>query len=200
MVVQDVLTITEIERLWRWLTDGRTATEDERRDDVIAGIAVDTGARPREIAGMRWSALQLVNEHDGWISIDPESAKRGRCRQVALTHRLAKLIESWCIDFPPTQPGAAEAYIVGRDHGHRRITTRTVQRAISRIGICALGKHLKPYDLRHTFATQLLRVSNLRVVQDALGHRSSSTTQIYTHVQSPDISNAVAKLEELTSV
>jgi site-specific recombinase XerD len=49
--------------------------------------------------------------------------------------------------------------------------------------------------LRHTFATRLLRVSNIRVVQEALGHARVSTTQIYTDVSNDDMITALGRLD-----
>jgi integrase len=200
MVLSNVLTIGEIERCWSKLLEDRYRSTAEARDELIFGFALDTGARPREIAAVRWSAWQLAGADGGFLTIDPESAKRGRTRQVAATRRLCTLLENWLSVCPPETDPKCVGFIFGGRSGRERITTRTVQRAINRVSHATLGRKLTPYELRHTFATQLLRVSNLRVVQDALGHRSPTTTQIYTHVQTPDLANAVTEYESLTSL
>lgn len=66
----------------------------------------------------------------------------------------------------------------------KRISQRSIQKRLEKWGIQqGLSAHLNPHKLRHSFATHMLESSSdLRAVQELLGHANLSTTQIYTHL------------------
>lgn len=74
--------------------------------------------------------------------------------------------------------------VSGRAHGRFHIMDATVQRAFKRAAQRAgIVKHCGPHTLRHSFATHLLEAgTNIRVVQERMGHKELSTTMIYLHV------------------
>lgn len=73
-----------------------------------------------------------------------------------------------------------------------RLSTRSIRKILDKyIKITGLNEKTSPHTLRHSFATHLLnRGANLRMVQELLGHKHLSTTQIYTHVTTNNIKEA----------
>jgi len=53
---------------------------------------------------------------------------------------------------------------------------------------------IHPHTLRHTFATKLLEKSNIRVVQQVLGHKNLQSTMIYTHPSKNVILEAINEI------
>jgi integrase/recombinase XerD len=87
--------------------------------------------------------------------------------------------------FPGARPGT---------HVHERTVQKVVARAARQAGI---EKRVSPHVLRHSFATHLLEAgTDLRYIQELLGHASSRTTEIYTHVSRHDLARIRSPLDD----
>jgi integron integrase len=80
--------------------------------------------------------------------------------------------------------------------GRWHLDTATISRIVRVAALKSkISKRITPHTLRHTFATHLLESgTNLRIIQELLGHSTPETTMIYTHVMETNL-NVKSPLE-----
>lgn len=100
---------------------------------------------------------------------------------VAHKYPRAHLDWGWQYIFPAAQPSQDPRHgLQRRHHIHEQSVQRSVRAASYKAGIL---RPVSPHTFRHCFATHLLEAGyDIRTVQELLGHKDVSTTQIYVHV------------------
>ncbi len=131
------------------------------------------GLRISEIAN-----LQINDIDRGRDIIHIRQAKGGRDRLVPLSPRLLVVLREYWKQYRP------EAWLFFGESKDRPITRGCISRACVKVREQAgLSKHVTMHTFRHSFATHLLESgSDIRTIQELLGHKDVSTTMIYTHV------------------
>lgn len=155
------------------------------RDWAIAELLYATGIRVGELTGTDVDDVDL-NERTVRVL-----GKGDKERVVPFGVPAARAISAWLERGRPRFALSHGALFVGARGA--RIDQRQVRSVIHSLAAAAGVPDLAPHGLRHSAATHLLQGgSDLRSVQEVLGHASLSTTQRYTHVSADRLRHAYA--------
>ena len=138
------------------------------------------GLRRGELLNLK---LQHIDTRRGMISII--NAKGKKDRQLPMSKRWLGKVKSYYRTYKP------KIYFIEGQFPGKSITAGSLQKVFERA--LMKSKINKPYTihcLRHSFATHLLENgTDIRYIQELLGHKSSKTTEIYTHVSKESLKN-----------
>ncbi len=148
------------------------------RDRAILETLYSAGLRVSELTGLDVGDLDL----DSGLATVRGKGKRERL--ALLGPQALQALRRWLESRPAVAKPAGGSDALFLNKNGTRLTVRSVGRLLARYLLQAgLDPQTSPHTLRHSFATHLLdRGADIRSVQELLGHRSLSTTQIYTHV------------------
>ena len=169
-------------------------TTDQVGALLIAPLAnSDAGLRDRAILETMYSAGLRVSEVVGIDLKDWDRSAgilrvlgKGRKERISPVGSYAsKALDRWVeVREPDAKAAEKQRSAMFLNRFGRRLTTRSIGRMLeTHILTAGLTQQTTPHTLRHCFATHLLDGgADLRSVQELLGHKSLTTTQIYTHV------------------
>lgn len=170
------LTTEEVGRL---LSTPPANKDDGLRDRAILETMYSAGLRVAEVVSLNLSDL---DRSAGILRV----LGKGRKERIAPVGSFAlKALARWLdVRKPDPHADSDDQDAVFLNRFGRRLTTRSIGRMLEKhIKVAGLSTQTSPHTLRHSFATHLLDGgADLRVVQELLGHKSLTTTQIYTHV------------------
>ena len=153
-----------------------------KRDKAMLEVLFSTGLRVSELTKLDRDKIDLERREFGIIG------KGGRARVVFLSNRAADWVKSYIL---ARKDNSQALFIrhrgkvdISASDDELRLTHRSVQRMVKKyVKKIKLPVDATVHTIRHSYATDLLIAgADLRSVQEMLGHKNVSTTQIYTHV------------------
>ncbi|MDD5129730.1 MAG: tyrosine-type recombinase/integrase [Candidatus Omnitrophica bacterium] len=185
------LTSEQKKQFLKTLADSRKAW----RDYCMFDLMLNTGLRLSETIN-----LNAKDVHNGYSSKEvlEIKGKGDRIRQIPLNKDIRAHIDKYIRQRKAKDEGFSLSEPLFLSRNNKRITQRAVQLNLNKwVSESGLEGRYSPHCLRHTVGTELMRkCGNIRKVQEFLGHKFVSTTQIYTGVTKEDL----AECAELLSV
>ncbi len=175
-----VLSKNEIKRIFNSIDNTKHLTE--------IMIAYSCGLRVSEVANLEVSDIDSDR-----MLITIKQGKGRKDRITNLSEKMLLQLRKYYREYKPNK------WLFENPSKNAPISTRTLQvifnRAAKKAGIT---KKATFHSLRHSFATHLLEAGvDLRYIQELLGHSSSKTTEIYTHVSKKSIQGIPNPLDSL---
>lgn len=154
------------------------------RDVAIFELIYSSGLRLAELVGIDLDDIDLSQRQ---LVV---TGKGNKTRYLPVGSKAIEALQRWLRVRPQYCRDAGQQALFLSKTG-KRISARNVQSRLNRlIQRQALGQKLSPHVLRHSFATHLLESSSdLRAVQELLGHANIATTQVYTHLDFQHLAN-----------
>ena len=157
---------------------------------AILFLTYSSGLRVGEVVRLRLQDLDIERK-----TIFIHQGKGKKDRFTLLSETAFAIIQQYLRTMKPQK-----WLFPGQGNG-KHLTERTVQKVFEHaLTLTKITKHVSVHSLRHSFATHLLEGgTDLRYIQELLGHQSVRTTEIYTHVSVKDIRRIQSPLDRLMS-
>jgi site-specific recombinase XerD len=138
-------------------------------------------------------ALLPSDIDSGRMVIRVEQGKGRKDRYVMLSKTLLRTLREYWRRFQPL------SWLFYGQTKHKPLAPSTAEKIFKiAAGKAGITKNVSFHSLRHAFATHLLEDgTNVRVIQALLGHRSLTTTQIYTHVARTYVNDTKSPLDRI---
>lgn len=158
------------------------------RDRAMLELFYSSGLRLSELTGLNLDSIDLEDK------LLVAHGKGNKTRLLPIGSKAAEALKEWLKQRVSLLRYTEETALFISQRGVR-ISPRTVQQRLDywrrQQG---LEQKLHPHKLRHSFASHLLESSSdLRAVQELLGHADISTTQVYTHLDFQHLANVYDK-------
>ncbi|GAI65037.1 unnamed protein product [marine sediment metagenome] len=154
-------------------------------------LALSTGLRCSELVGLFIEDVWPFSEVSRILTVPKRIGKNNKKRDIPLNHE-TRIVLSHFIEMKSirNQFTNSDSFLFVSHHSKKPLSSRDFQRIVHDLSVKSIGRSISPHTLRHTYATRMLKHTNIRVIQELLGHAFLNTTQIYTHPDTNDFTNA----------
>jgi site-specific recombinase XerD len=121
--------------------------------------------------------LKITDIDSNLMAITIRQAKGKKDRQVMLSEKFLLCLREYYSKYKPS-------YYLFEGQNNIQYSGRSIQQIVKESAIkTGINKKVSPHILRHSFATHLLENgTDIRYIQELLGHNHLKTTEIYTHI------------------
>lgn len=195
---EKVVKFLTLEQIKKLLDAPNISTVSGLRDKVILESLFSTGLRIAELAALnREQFNNIEKKEDLELSV---IGKGDYPRTVYFSKRTLSWLKRYLEKRNDDKDRALFVNYKSRKDADKRLTSRSMERIVKRYTVLAgLPMFTTPHTLRHSMATDLLSQGvDLRTIQEFLGHRSITSTQIYTHVTNKHLRDVHRKFHSLS--
>ncbi|MBB3048428.1 integrase/recombinase XerC [Litorivivens lipolytica] len=159
-----------------------------QRDQAIAELFYSSGLRLSELVSLNSDDIQFQS------ALVTVTGKGSKTRTVPIGRLALQALKQWLKVRPLHCKDRSEPALFISQRG-QRLSTRSIQLRLKNMAQKqGIYQPVHPHMLRHSFASHLLESSSdLRAVQELLGHANLSTTQVYTHLDFQHLSKVYDK-------
>jgi integrase/recombinase XerD len=161
-------------------------SEGEHKLAVAIAVGYELALRVSEVCNLKLKDIDI----NGWVV----TVERAKGRRVYRLPIVSQWVKDLLLKYIAVHPRHTDYLIYSRKKPYRySVATMSdmISKALKRFGFL----DARPHDLRHSRATNLLRMGlDIRAVQLLLGHSSIAQTEIYTHLTEVDLRRMIEEV------
>lgn len=176
----NVLALSQVERLFSKL--------ENLKHKTMLYLAYSAGLRVSEVVNLR-----VKDIHSARMVINIKGAKGKKDRTVSLSQGILELLRKYYLSYKP------KYWLFEGQYREEQYSTRSLQQVFHRAkNEAKIIQDVTFHSLRHSYATHLHeRGTDIKLIQELLGHNDIKTTLRYTHVSNRTIENIASPFEQL---
>lgn len=197
MYAPDSLTPDQLQRfLTRLAQEGTTLFQDRLLCRLLTAtlLMADAGLRVGEACALRYEHAYFDFAPVPTLALPPEITKTKIARDIPISDRLRTQLITHGQMCEPTPQWHPSHFLLHATDPAKPLSVRSVERHLKRHAETVLDLDIHPHTLRHTFANRLKNKTDLATLQQLLGHKKLTSTQIYLHPDHHDRRSAIDKL------